>query len=224
MNRNTETLIRISPGKPEVAVEQLTDGVVSRKLVSPESLARCFLESKFDAEAHHTGLLPEGCIAATLGSSETVYFIRHSQLRSDITYYGTEYPNFPIPRLIFAFRYLHEERKVIGSRMCVVQDTRITLDMPTYTYPFSNVSSTSGNICLGNNALPAYKDPTRLSTLPDYILRMPNNNDGFRNEHNQPKLEYRDLLELLKDKEPSYYYTDILIANQKTLKDFIYGR
>lgn len=221
---STETLIRISPDTVEVAVEQLTDGVVSRKLVTPESLARCFLQSKFDSEVYHTGLLPDGCIATTVSASETVYFIRHSQLRSDITYYGTEYPNFPLPRLIFAFRYRHEEHKVTGSRMCVVQDTRITLDMPTYTYPFSNVSDPAGDICLGNNALPIYKDPTRLSTLPDYILRMPNNNDGFFNNRNKPKLEYRDLLELLKDKEPSYYYSDILIPNNRTLKEFIYGR
>ena len=36
-------------------------------------------------------------------------------------------------------------------------------------------------------------------------------------------LQYRDLLEHLKDKEPSYYYSDVLIPNEKTLKDFIGG-
>ena len=34
-------------------------------------------------------------------------------------------------------------------------------------------------------------------------------------------LPYRELMEHLKDKEPSYYYTDILIPNGKTLGDFI---
>ena len=32
---------------------------------------------------------------------------------------------------------------------------------------------------------------------------------------------YRALLNHLKDKEPAYYYTDVLVPNGKTLKDFI---
>ena len=34
-------------------------------------------------------------------------------------------------------------------------------------------------------------------------------------------MEYRELLNHLKDKEPAYYYTDVLVPNGKTLKDFI---
>ena len=36
-------------------------------------------------------------------------------------------------------------------------------------------------------------------------------------------MQYRDLLEHLKDKDSSYYYSDVLIPNGKTLKDFIGG-
>ena len=220
---STETVIRISPGAPEIAVEHIDGGVTARKLVTPESLARCFLQSRFDSDTYPTGLLPEGCIAATLGSGEIWYFIRHSELYADISYYGTEYLNFPLPRLVFGFRYLREERKVTCSRLCVIPDGRLRLDMPAFHYPFSNVSSTDGGICLGNNALPIYEDPSRLSTLPGHILRMPNNNDHFSRAHNKPGLEYRDLLELLRDKPPAYYYTDILVPNGKTLRDFING-
>lgn len=52
---------------------------------------------------------------------------------------------------------------------------------------------------------------------------MPNNDDNFDVRDNKLKLEYRDLLEHLKDKDPSYYYSDVLIPNGKTLKDFIGG-
>ena len=157
-----------------------------------------------------------------IGKDDVWYFIRHSELWADITYYGAEYLTFPLPRLIFAFRYLKAEHKVAGCKLCVVPDTQLKLDMPTYFYPFSNVSLLDGSICLGNNALPVYPDPTRLSTLPNYILRLPNNNDHYSNEKNKLHMEYRDLLELLKDKEPSYYYSDVLVPNGKTLKDFIY--
>ncbi len=218
-----ETLIRIQPDKPEIAVEQINGKVVSRKLVKPEALAQCFLKSRYDDSQHHSGLLPDGCIAATISAKEMWYFLEHRERYADLSYYGTVYPHFPLPRLIFAFRYLLEEQKVTSCRLCVIPDGHIRPDMPLFYYPFSNVASIDGWICLGNNALPVYKDPTRLCTLPDFILRMPNNNDHFHLSNNQKQLEYRDLLELLKDKEPAYYYTDILVKSQKTLQDFLVG-
>ena len=46
---------------------------------------------------------------------------------------------------------------------------------------------------------------------------------SFDVRDNRLRMEYRDLLEHLKDKDPSYYYSDVLIPNGKTLKDFIGG-
>lgn len=220
----SETLIRIVPEKAEITVEQRRSNVVCRKQVTPEALARCFLQSKFDDEVHHSGLLPEGCITMLDSVKESTYFLHYTAPRADITYCGTEYIDFPLPRMIFSLRYLKEERKVAGCRLCVIPPSRISMDMPTYYYPFSNVGDTNGLICLGNNALPVYPDPARLSTLPGFILRLPNNNDHYNREHNKLQMEYRDLLEHLKDKEPEYYYSDILIPNNKTLNNFIVGR
>lgn len=76
-------------------------------------------------------------------------------------------------------------------------------------------------ICTGNNALPIYKDPARLHTLASYLLRLPNNNDLYSREHNKLHAEYRDLLEQMKGKEPSLYYTDVLIKSGQTLKQFM---
>lgn len=36
-------------------------------------------------------------------------------------------------------------------------------------------------------------------------------------------MQYRELLEHLKDKDPAYYYTDVLIPSGKTIKDFMMG-
>ena len=33
-----------------------------------------------------------------------------------------------------------------------------------------------------------------------------------------------DIMELLRDKDPAYYYTDILVPNGRTLSDFINRR
>lgn len=88
-----------------------------------------------------------------------------------------------------------------------------------FTYPFSNVGGF--RLCVGNNALPVYKRPVTLGTLPGYLLRLPNNDDSFNAKNNKLHMQYRELLNHLRDKDPAYYYTDVLISNGKTLKDFI---
>ena len=44
---------------------------------------------------------------------------------------------------------------------------------------------------------------------------------SYYKTHNKLGLEYRDLMEFLKDKEPSFYYSDVLIPNEWTLGRFI---
>ena len=224
MTRDFDMIIRISRERAEVEVEQHSKkGVISRKNISPESLSNCILTSRYNDESHSTGLLPEGCIAAVMEKKCVYYYIRYPELYADFSYFGTEYPNFPIPRMVFRFKYLPHDKKVVEASLCVIKDERLTMDTPTYRYPFSNVHSNL-NVCLGNNALPVYKDPTSLHTLAAYILRMPNNDDLYSEQNNRLHAGFRDLLEQLKQKTPSHYYSDILVEDGRTLKDFLSRR
>jgi len=217
-------ILRICPEEPEIQVEQRApNGVVQHKRISPETLADCILGSRYDCEERATGLLPEGCVAAVMGDGCNYYFIRYPELYADISYYGTQYLHFPIPRLVFGFKYLPREGKVAGCGVCVVKDERLTPDTPTYRYPFSNVHG-DRSICTGNNALPVFKDPSRLHTLAGYLLRLPNNDDLYSDKNNRLHVGYRDLLEQMKDKDPACYYTDVLVEDGKTLKHFLNGR
>lgn len=223
MSAVCDTIIRISPKRAEVFVEQEQDGIISRKSIAPDTLAQCFLSSRYDDEHYCTGLLPDECIAVTKTSKCIYYFIRYPELYADFTYYDTEYTGFPIPRLVFAFKYLPNDKKVAQSSVCVVKDERLTMETPLFHYPFSNVNF-KGDICLGNNALPNYRNPARLHTLASYILRIPNNNDHYSTSNNKLHLEYRDLLEQMKNKDPSTYYSDVLVGTSKTLGNFINDR
>ena len=224
MPKDFDMIIRINTDRAEVEVEQHSKkGVVTRKNISPESLSSCILTSRVDDERHPTGLLPKGCIAVVLEKKWAYYYIRYPELYADFSYFGTEYPHFPIPRLVFRFKYLLHEHKVTEACLCVVKDERLTRDTPTYRYPFSNVHGNQ-SICLGNNALPVYKDPARLHTLAAYILRMPNNDDLYSDQNNRLHAGFRDLLEQMKNKTPAHYYTDVLVKDGKTLKDFLNGR
>ena len=60
-----------------------------------------------------------------------------------------------------------------------------------------------------------------LSSLPYLILEIPNNDDHYSVRDNRMGMEYRELLEHLKDKAPSYYYDNILVPENKTINDFI---
>jgi len=224
MDQSFDTIIRIASERAEVIVEQTKKGgIIARKNISPDTLGACFLTSRYDDEVHSTGFLPENCIAMAMTVRHYYYYIRYPELYADLTYFGTEYLHFPLPRLVFGFKYLPEEGKVTECRVCVVPNERLGKGTKLYSYPFSNVNST-GDICMGNNALPVYKDPARLSGLPGYILRIPNNNDRYSSGNNRLHWELRELLEQMKDKPASYYYTDVLVESGHSLKDFMNRR
>jgi len=76
-------------------------------------------------------------------------------------------------------------------------------------------------MCVGNNVLPKCESLHTLGSLSYHILALPNNNDHYTAQNNALRLEYRDLLEHLKDKAPAYYYDKILVPGGRTLGDFI---
>ena len=223
MHADQDTVLRISPGRAEITVEQNVNGVISRKNITPEALGQCFLGSRYNDTVFDSGILPENCVGVQLAQRTNTYFIRYPDLFADISYYGTVYEHFPLPRLVFRFELEKESGKVTDPRLCVVKDERLRPDTPTFFYPFSNVYG-DHRICTGSNALPIYKDPARIFTLAGFILRMPNNNDMFRAGDNKLKLPYRELLEYLKDKNPSVYYSEILVSDKGTYEDFMKGR
>ena len=88
-----------------------------------------------------------------------------------------------------------------------------------FVYPFSNVSGF--HLCTGSNVLPKIKSLHQLGGLPYYILKMPNNYDYYKESRTKLNLDYRGLLEHLKDKDSQYYYDNVLVETDKTLNDFI---
>lgn len=152
-------------------------------------------------------------------SFSTEYPVDVDQLLDEVRY-DTPYPHFPIPRLVFGFS-LNQEGKASHCRIGVVADEIPTPETPMYYYPFSNVSRESGSLCVGANTLPIYKKPHKAHNLPAFLLSIPNNMHYYSSSNNKLGLEYRELMEHLKDKDPEYYYSDILIPKKETLGEFI---
>ncbi len=145
----------------------------------------------------------------------------HQESYADVSYYKTAYPRFPLPRLVFSFN-INSDGRITGCDLGIIENTdflKPTTEM--YHYPFSNVSGF--RLCTGNNTFPKCESLHTLGSLTYYILSMDNNNDRFAPNHNKQSLEMRDLFEMIKDKTPEFYYSDILITNGLKQNDFING-
>lgn len=218
MNALNELVLRINPDEHSIRVENVNDGVVSFKEITVETFYDC-VKSSIRSEGVRSGFLPQNCFHVSVSENgDRDYCLWHPHLCADISYYGTEYPDFPLPRLVFGFR-VSQEGKVYNCRLGVVEDKPPAEDLTMFIYPFSNVGGFS--LCTGNNALPVYKKASALVNLPGYLLQLPNNNDRFNAKNNKLHMPYRELLNHLKNKTTAYYYTDVLIPSGKTLKDFI---
>ncbi len=221
MNKD-ELRIRIIPEDGQILIETYTDGIVKCKEVQENAFLDC-IKSSIRRNYVSSGLLPPNCLHIGIDSDgNKAYCLWYPRLYADTSYHETAYLNFPLPRLVFAF-HVDTEGKIGECRMGVVADEKPTMETVMYCYPFSNVSGTRGAICIGANALLKYKTPHALASLPALLLSIPNGDHSFNALNNKLGLQYRDLLEHLKDKDPSYYYSDVLIPNGKTLKDFIGG-
>ena len=218
MITSDEMVIRIK-SDGGVTVEEIKDGIKSFKVIAPDSFLDCINKSLLHGGVA-SGLLPRGCLSFRADDNgNRIITMLHESDRADISYMGTEYKNFPLPRLAFGFTVSGEGR-VSNSKLGVVDNSNmLTPTTPMFVYPFSNVSGT--HLCIGNNRLPQVKSLHTLGSLPYFLLGADNNNHSFTPSNNKPCLEMRDLLELIKDKQQSYYYEHILLPSGKTLGDFI---
>ena len=221
MNCMNEMRLQIDPDALCIHVENQDRGIISCKNIALDTFFECVRQS-LDHEGIKSGFLPEHCFHFSMNSrGDRDYCLWYPHLHADIQYYGTEYPDFPLPRLVFGLS-LSKEGKVTSCRLGVTDDEAPRESTRMYAYPFSNVAEF--HLCTGNNPLPVYKRPQTLTTLPSFLLRLPNNNDRFLVTNNKLRMQYRELLEHLKRKDPCYYYTDVLVSNERTLKDFVNSR
>ena len=211
MNPSNDIRICISPSQGKIIIEERDGPVTTRKEIDQQSLISCFKNSlRTDDPGFSSGFLPLNCLSVWQGNEGKRLVLWHPRL----------YADFPIPRLVFGFS-TDQNGKVSCCRIGVVADETPTPETVMYHYPFSNVSEGSGHLCVGANTMPAYKKLHKAVNLPAFLLSIPNNMHSYYKTHNKLGLEYRELMEHLKDKDPSYYYTDILITNGWTLGEFI---
>lgn len=215
-----DTVLRVSPTRKTLIVEERKPGgVIAFKEISPLDFYFAINASYAVQDYLSSGFLPDHCLHVSMNSAEKYFILWNPELRADLVYRDVEYLNFPIPRLVFGIRML-DTGKVAECSLGVVADEKPTPETLMYHYPFSNVYPDS-RVCTGNNVMPKYKRQTSLRNFPRFLLGLPDNDEMYDHEKNRLRLSHPELLEHLKDKDPAYYYSDILIPNGKTLQNFI---
>lgn len=218
MNENDELVIHIQKDC-RICVETQENNIKSIKYTGADEILKCLKDStKFEYRVN-SGILPQNCIAYSENMKKNKFVaISFEERTADIVFEKTEYKDFPLPRLVFGFCIDGDDR-ITSVRLGVTEEGRLTPKSKMFTYPFSNVNGFS--LCTGSNTLPAIKSLHQLNGLPYFILKMPNNYDYYNTERTKLNMDYRSLLEHLKDKDSQYYYDNVLIDMGKTLSDFI---
>ena len=103
-----ELVIRIG-GDERIMVEETENGVKQVKFVLAEDLMQCIINST--EVKVNSGLLPDGCISYGENEAGEKYIaMLYREEKADTSYYQTEYPDFPLPRLVFGFHVTNEGR------------------------------------------------------------------------------------------------------------------
>lgn len=216
MRREDELVIHIRESG-EIVVENVENGVMGYKRVSPQVFVDC-VKASITNNMVSSGVLPAGCFAFSAGGSgRRRVCIDFGAENCEITYEKTVYPDFPMPRLVFGFNLAGDHIQSVD--LGVAERGTLTPRTKMYRYPFSNVSGF--RLCCGLNRLPDIKSLQQLTGVMHYIMSMPNNNDHYAVNGTKLNLEYRELLETLKTRTTDFYYSDVLVDSGKTLADFV---
>lgn len=207
------------------------NGVKTNKNISFEtllSLLNCSTtEDSFDSSLVNvqiSDILPGDHMISTIqvkeifSSKSKWYVLLREQVPVDMKLANKIYKKVAMPRTLYAIKVCNN--KCVSLRIGCVQNGPITMDMPIYKYPYSNVFDTK-SVCLGGNTLSDFelKDLSNIVMIPEMFLSMTNNNDGYIGS-NSTAFSYKELLELM---EGSSFDNDILVQsyNTPTYKNFL---
>ncbi len=204
-----------------LVIDDYRGKTVKHKVISMNTFVK-LIEKNVEMTTVSTGILPDRCVSYTEKHNGDRYVVMDlGKFRIDLIYENTKYEDFPIPRLLFGF-VVDKNFKITKVNVTVADMGTLRENTKLYKYPFSNVSGF--DMCIGGNVMPKIKSLRQLNGIPYYIFSMPDNNDRYTPDRTELNMEYRTMLEFLKDKDEKYYYDNVLIPTGKTLIDFIKPR
>lgn len=216
-----EIILHLDPLQPLIKTEMIdTHKKTHVKYVESSVLVQS-LEQHSHPVPQRTGLLPPTCIALSAMRGAWEITLVSDFDRCAVSYHKTVYPNFPIPRVAVQCK-VDQTGHASAFQLAVLSQGDLTPETPLYCCPFPNVNGFS--LCTGNNTLSGYDSLWKTRSLVNRVLALPFADDFYQPGHTKLHCTARELFERLHDKDPSYYYSDVLISSGKTLANFIKTR
>lgn len=122
-----------------------------------------------------------------------------------------------IPNLIFIIKVVNNRFSCMFVRAC----KEFGYNAPMFAYPFSNVSTSNGRVCIGSNNLSEYNfdnNPKAAFSILKMFFSMPNNMDAYSKRNNSKGLAYGEMLDYLNNKE---FDDSLLVESQETYESWL---
>lgn len=214
-----KAVLHLDPLKSVVKTELILQNSTHEVKHIPGDALVNALKAHIYAAPMKTGLLPPGVIALTAYPDGWDVTLENITDRCTVYYHKTAYPDFPLPHLLLRCRV---KNGILSSfQMAVADEGALSPESRLYRCPFPNVRDFS--LCVGSNQFTGYDTLWKLRGLMHRVLSLPFGDDYYQPDSTKLKLPARELFEHLKDKAPSYYYSDVLLLMGKTVTDFIGG-
>ena len=102
-----DVILRLSPTRNTIIVEeQKPGGIAAYREIAPLELYYVINQSYASNDYLDSGFLPEHCLHLSMSATEKYFVLWNPELRADVIYGDREYPNFPIPSMVFGVRDL----------------------------------------------------------------------------------------------------------------------
>lgn len=214
-----KAVLLLDPLKSAVKTELIREDGTREVRHIPGDALLSGLEAHTQMAPVRSGLLPPGVVSLTAYPDGWDVTLQNVTDRCTVWYHKTVYPDFPLPRLLLRCRM--KGGMLNGFQMAVCDAGSLSPETKLYRFPFPNVNGFS--LCVGTNQFTGYDTLWKLRGLMHRVLSLPFGDDYYKPDCTRLGLSARELFEHLKDKDPAYYYSDVLIPNGKTLTDFIRG-
>lgn len=193
------------------------DGTVTEKSVPMDVYLSILKDNTFSnsEELVHIPKLPKHYLDGKISSSEDTFSVSlfYPEEKRAMKF-GNKHWYVPFPPLVFKFAV---NKGVIASKQCVAV-IGTGEDMPVYCYPFGNVSSESGSICMGSIS---GRNIRRMEDVEDVVADffMSETNNDYYSDNNATSYRQEELLGRLEKME--HFPVEWLKDTGKTLSNII---
>ena len=139
----------------QIFIEQTVGGTKVTKSAQLDDILLCLQSSIKPAASAYSAVLPPNTLFYSHLTDTDAYSValEYPYNTADITYMETEYPDFPLPKLVFGFK-VNRDGKIQAVYSGVTENCTLREDTPMYFYPLSNVDAHNFQLCTGDNELP----------------------------------------------------------------------